>query len=140
MRLAAAATLASMLACGLAHAAPPAKAVLIDHSVDAVMDKATARNMMAEGIPARVWKLYPAGKWGFVSQVEGGMTQGNTCVVTARVMMTPLTVTQAVLLRPAKIATAFDAVPNSSSEQCRQVAREKLQEAIRGVVSSLVSN
>lgn len=125
------------LLCAPVFAAPP-KPVFADHSVASLMDKATARAMLAEGIPARAWKLYPANKWGFVSQVEGGVTQDNTCVVTARVMMLPLTITKSMLLRPEKIATAFDARPNSSSEQCRETARAKLKEAINGVVSSLV--
>ena len=132
--------IATLLLCaaGSAEAAPPAKAVLLDHSSGAVMDTATAKAVLAEGIPAKVWKLYPASKWAFSSQVEGGITPGGICVVTARVMLLPLTPTlKVVTLRPAKTATAFDAQPGASAEQCRELAKAKLVQALEGVVSSL---
>lgn len=131
------ALVACLLAVSPAFAKPP-KPVFADNSVDSVMDSATATAMLAQGIPARVWKLYPPTKWGFVTQVEGGVTQEHICVVTARVMMLPLTVTKRMLLRPEKVAVAFDARANASSDQCRELAREKLKDAITGVVSSLV--
>jgi hypothetical protein len=85
-----------------------------------------------------VLKVYPASKWGFVSQVEGGITQTGTCVITARVMMMQLTPTvKAMLFRPAKTATTFDAQPNASADQCKALARTKLQEAVQSVASSL---
>ena len=126
-------------ASGLALAAAPPKATLLDHSSSAVMDTATARQMLADGIPAKVWKLYPASKWAFSSQVEGGLTASGTCVVTARVMLLPLTPTmKATLFRPAKTATAFDAQAGANADQCRELAKGKLKQAIEGVVSSLV--
>ena len=130
-------TVALLLAQG-ALAAPP-KTVFVDHSNDALIDDAAAKAILAQGITARVLKLYPASKWGFVSQVEGGLTSGKTCVITARVMMMQLTPTlKAMLFRPEKTATAFDAQPNASAEQCKQLARTKLQEAVQSVASSLV--
>lgn len=114
------------------------KRVLLDLSSEAVMDAESARSIMAQAIPEKVWKLYPARKWGFVSQVEGGFTQAKTCVITARVMLAPLTVTNGVILRPEKRATVFDALPNATMEQCRQLGKDKLREAIEVVVSSLV--
>ena len=116
------------------------KTNFLDHSNDALIDDATAFAVMKESIPAKVWKIYPASKWGFASQVEGGFTQAKVCVVTARAMLAPLTLTKAMLLRPEKQATAFDALPNATAEQCRQLAKDKLREAIHGVVSSLVEN
>ena len=93
------------------------------------------------GVPDKVWKVYPASKWGFVSQVEGGLTGAGLCVVTARVMMVPLTqAMKAVLFRPEKIATAYDGQPGASAEQCKDLAKAKLGEAVQGVVSSLVKN
>ncbi len=125
-------------AAGAALAATPPKAILHDHSTRAVMDAATAKAMLADGIPAKVWKLYPASKWAFSSQVEGGITAGGTCVITARVMLLPLTPTmKATLFRPEKTATTFDAQPGASAEQCRALARLKLKQALEGVVSSL---
>jgi len=121
-----------------AFGAPP-KAVLLDFSNDALIDDAGAKAVLGQGIPARVWKIYPASKWGFVSQVEGGITSAGVCVVTARVMMVPLTQTlKAVLFRPEKIATAFDAASGATADQCKQLAKTKLIEATASVVSSLV--
>lgn len=132
---------AALLSATAAFAAPPAKAVLLDFSTEALIDGGSAKATLAEGIPAKVWKVYPASKWGFVSQVEGGITSGGVCVVTARVMMVPLTSTlKAVLFRPEKTATSFDAQAGASADQCKQLAKAKLGEATQGVVSSLVKN
>ena len=115
------------------------KTNLMDHSNGTLIETSAAKALMAENIPARVWKLYPARKYTFLSQVEGGMTANKTCVVSARVMLLPLTATVgAVLMRPQKTATAFDAQPDSSTEQCRSLARDKLKEATAAVVSALV--
>ena len=121
-----------------AFAEPPPKAQLLDFSNSALIDSASAKAVLADGIPAKVWKVYPASKWAFVSQVEGGVTSGGACVVTARVMMVPLTTTvKAVLFRPEKIATAFDTIAGGG-DQCKQLAKAKLVEATQSVVSSLV--
>ncbi len=123
----------------LAASAAGPKTRLIDHSVNSLIEEAAAKAVMAENIPAKVWKLYPASKFAFVSQVEGGLTRGDMCVVTARVMLVPLTPTmKAVLLRPQKTATAFDAIVKSSREQCQALARDKLKEATTAVVSDLI--
>ena len=130
----------SVATLGLAQAtfAAPPKTVFIDHSTDSVMDETTAKAIMAQGITPRVLKLYPASKWGFVSQVSGGITASSTCVITARVMVMQLTPTlKALLFRPEKTATTFDALPNASAEQCKQLAKTKLQEAVQSVSSSL---
>ena len=120
-----------------AWAADP-KPNLIDYSNGQLIEADAAKAVMAEGIPAKVWKLYPASKYAFVSQVEGGM-KGTTCVVTARVMQVPLTPTlKAALFRPAKTATAFDAAANSSTDACKALAKDKLKEATGAVVSALV--
>ncbi|MFN7723433.1 MAG: hypothetical protein ACK5QH_00015 [Rubrivivax sp.] len=130
---------AALLIAQSAMAAAPAKAVLLDFSSEALIDGASAKAALAEGIPAKVWKVYPASKWGFVSQVEGGMTTAGHCVVTARVMMIPLTPTvKAPLFRPEKTATTFDAAAGSNADQCKQLAKAKLGEALQSVVSSLV--
>ena len=115
------------------------KTNLMDHSNGTLIETGAAKALMAENIPARVWKLYPARKYTFLSQVEGGLTANKTCVISARVMLLPLTATVgAVLMRPQKTATAFDAQPDSSTEQCRSLARDKLKEATGAVVSALV--
>lgn len=114
------------------------KTNLVDHSNALLIDGEAAKAVMAENLPAKVWKIYPASKYAFISQVEGGM-KGSTCVVAARVMLVPLTPTaKAVLFRPQKMATAFDAVVNSSTEACKALAKEKLKEATEAVASALV--
>ena len=126
-----------VLGCVGAWAAGP-KTNLIDHSTDLLIDGATAKQVMGENIPDKVWKLFPASKYAFISQVEGGM-KGTTCVVAARVMLVPLTPTaKAVLFRPQKTATAFDSAVNSSTDACKALAKDKLKEATGAVVSALV--
>ena len=111
----------------------------MDHSNDGLIDEATAKAVMGEAIPDKVWKIYPAKRYVFLSQVEGGINASRTCVVAARVMVLPLTAAaKAVLFRPQKTATAFDAATDSSTEQCRELAKEKLKEATLAVVSSIV--
>lgn len=130
---------AALLLATDAFAAPPPKAVLLDFSNATLIDAASAKAVLTEGIPAKLWKVYPASKWGFISQVEGGMTAAGACVVTARVMMVGLSPTLKVpLFRPEKIATAFDAAAASTADQCKQLAKAKLVEATQSVVSSLV--
>jgi hypothetical protein len=120
-----------------AWAAEP-KTNFVDHSNDILITEAAAKAVMKEHVPSKVWKLYPASKFSFVSQVEGGL-KGSTCVVTARVMLLPLTSTLKIaMFRPEKTATSFDAVPNSSPEACKETAKAKLIEATAGVVSALV--
>lgn len=120
---------------------PNTKTRLIDHSNVGLIDEATAKAVMDENIPAKVWKIHPASRYAFLSQVEGGLNASKTCVVAARVMLLPLTSTvNAVLFRPLPkgTATAYDAVPNSSSEQCKALAKDKLKEATQAVVSNIV--
>ena len=128
------------LAAGSAVAAEP-KTHLLDFSNDALIDDKTAIAIVAANTPAKVWKVYPASKYALVSQVEGGLTAAKTCVVTARVMLLTVTpATKAVLFRPQKMATAFDAAANSSTDACKAVAKDKLKEATVAVVSALVKN
>jgi len=105
-----------------------------------LIDSDTARSLLAEGIPARVSKVYAANKWGYVTEVEGGFTSAGICVVKARAMMMQLTPTmKAMLFRPKKTSTTFDALPNATREQCKDLAKAKLREAIASVVSGLTS-
>jgi hypothetical protein len=122
-------------------ATPPKNAVLVDHSTPTLMDPATALGMLDQAIGARIWKLYPASRWGYVTEVAGGINAGGTCVVTARVMMMQLTPTlKAMLYRPKKTSTSFDALPNATQEQCRDLAKTKLHEAIDSVMSGLAES
>jgi hypothetical protein len=114
---------------------------LLDHSNSNLIDTATAKQVLIDNIPARVWKIREPGAYAFLSQVEGGLNPQRTCVVTARVMVLPLTGTLNVPMwrpQPQMTATAFDAQPNSSSDACKAVAREKLKEATLAIVSGIV--
>jgi len=123
-----------------AHAADPVY-ITLDHSSETVIDSASAQAAWKEllaGKTVKLNKLYPTKRWGFVSQVEGGFNQGKTCVVTARVMMMPVTMRKSLLFKPSKTATAFDAMPNATREQCQDLAKAKLKEAAGGVLSGLM--
>ena len=117
------------------------KTNFLDHSNDALIDDATAFAVMKDSIPAKVWKIYPASKYVFLSQVEGGVNAAGLCVVAARVMVLPLTATvRAPLFRPLPkmTATAYDAIPGATAEKCKALAKDKLKQATGAVVSNIV--
>lgn len=117
------------------------KTNFLDHSNDTLIDEASAFAVMKESIPAKVWKIYPASKYAFLSQVEGGVNAAGLCVVTARVMVLPLTATvRAALFRPLPkmTATAYDAIPGATADKCKALAKDKLKEATGAVVSNIV--
>lgn len=125
-----------------AHAAARAPAYLIvDQSSEAVMDKGAAQAEWAKQIEAkgakRLAKLYPVGKWGFLSQVEGGFTADKTCVVSARAMLVPRA-GKVLQFVPNKTATVFDAKAGADAAGCKALASAKLAEAVDSVLSSLV--
>ncbi len=130
----------ALLACTPVLAAE-VKTNFIDHSNSGLIDEASAVAVMKDAIPAKVWKLYPASKYTFLSQVEGGVNASGLCVVAARVMVLPLTPTvRAPLFRPLTklTATAYDAIPGAGTDRCKALARDKLKEAATAVVSSIV--
>jgi len=116
----------------------PGNKRLMDHSSPALISADEAIKVMDENIPEKAWKIIKGSQYTWLSQVEGGM-RGSTCIVAARVMVLPLTATlNAPLFRPRQTATAFDALPNSTAEACKVLAREKLKEATLAVASSIV--
>ena len=125
----------------LAHAAPPVFLTL-DHSTESLVDKAAAaevwKTQLTDKLVPRLAKLYKPARLAFLSQVEGGFTEGKTCVVTARVALVPRSGKSAVFT-PAKMATAFDAQANVTQQQCKDLGKAKLGEAITAVMSSLVA-
>jgi hypothetical protein len=126
----------------LANAAPAAH-LTVDHSSATLIDAAAAQAVWKEQLPEktskRLIKLYPVGKWAFLSQVEGGFNQAKICVVTARAALVPRA-GKSVVFTPSKMSTAFDALPGATQEQCQALAKAKLVEAIGSVVSSLVTS
>jgi hypothetical protein len=124
-----------------AWAVTPPDYLFVNKSSEVLLDEATARSLFGEIVSAKLAKLYPTAKWGFAAQVEGGITPAKTCVVVARVMLLPRnqpTVTKLLLFKPGKMATAFDALPAASAEQCRDLAKRKLREANQAMISALV--
>ncbi len=126
-----------------AFAASP-KPMSLDDSANFLIDSATAEKIWRDNTPARVTKLYPPRKFRFVSEVTGGFTEGKTCVVTARAMLLPVVFLPVqgtkVVYAPIKSATAFDAAPSLSREQCQELARTKLKEAVQSVAATLAAS
>lgn len=124
-----------------AHAAAKAPThLIVDQSSEALMDKGAAQAEWARQIEAkgakRLAKLYPVGKWGFLSQVEGGFTADKTCVVSARAMLVPRA-GRVLQFVPNKTATVFDAKAGADAAACKALASAKLAEAVDSVLSSL---
>jgi hypothetical protein len=132
-----------LLVSASAVAESPPDYLFVNRSSETLIDDATARALFGEIVSAKLARLYPTAKWGFASQVEGGITHEKTCVVVARVMLLPRnqpTVTKLLLFKPGRMATAFDALPTASAEQCRDLAKRKLREANQAMVAALVPN
>jgi len=121
----------------LAFAAPPVY-MTVDNSNSTLMNGETAKGLWKQNLRAKMFKLYPEKKWGFVSEVEGGFDDARVCVVTARAMMLPRS-GKALLYRPAKTATAYGSQSGATEEQCRALGKAKLNEAIVAVNSALMA-
>jgi len=135
---------AAVIAAVIAAATPAAAATsayeIEDASTFSLLDKATAVAAWHEALPeARLLKLYPKAKWGFLSQVEGGVVEGQICVVTARVSLLPKTTpTRRLVWEPAKTSTTYGGKAVASQAECSALALDKLKEALRSLMSSLV--
>ena len=134
-----AAATVSLLVCVPALAAT-SPYVIADHSTPTLIDKAKVDAIWHTNLPeARVAKIYPANKFGFLSQVVGGLVGGQTCVVTARAVMLPRTSpTRRLVWEPVKSSAVFDSKPNMTAAQCSELAAEKLKEAVQSLATSLV--
>ena len=134
---------ALLLLSAAAVSAAPARHLIVDHSSEAVMDKGGAlaiwQSQLDDKRMARIAKLYPVGKWGFISQVEGGFTPDKACVVTARAMLVPRVLGSRLVFQPTKSATTFGTAAGATTEQCKALASDKLKEAIKAVDSSLAA-
>lgn len=132
---------AALLLGGLAaaQAAPPPYPayLMVDHSSESLMDKATAQALWKENVPARMAKLYPVGKWGLLSQVEGGFDDGKLCIVTARASLLPRS-GKSLVFQPVKTATAYGSQAGASMAQCRDLAKVKLGQAMASVRGALM--
>ena len=137
------ASLAVMLMLTTSAFAAPPKPISVDKSANFLIDPEIAEKIWKENTPARVTKLYPTKKFRFVSEVTGGFNEGKTCVVTARAMLLPVVRLPMqgakVVYAPIKSATAFDAVAGLSREQCQDLGKSKLKEAVQSVTSALAA-
>lgn len=133
-----------LIAAALPAAAAPAKAdtayQIDDFSTESLISKAVVLAAWKEVLPeGRLLKLYPRAKYGFLSQVEGGVVNGSLCVVTARVSLLPKTSpTRRLVWEPIKTSTTFDGKTVASQAECGALAKSKLEEALRSLMSSLV--
>jgi hypothetical protein len=122
---------------GSVKAAPPFYTVMANSS-PALMDQAPAEGLWKQRTSAKLMRLYPVKKWGFVTEVEGGFDDAKVCIVTARAMMLPRS-GKALLYHPAKTATAFGTQAAASPQQCKMLAKSKLGEAMDAVSSALLA-
>jgi hypothetical protein len=133
---------ATLIGASSAAFAAPVAYVTVDHSsaalIDAAAVKAVWQEQLSEKFTKRLARVSPPSRWAFISQVEGGFNEAKICVVTARVAFAPRS-GKTVVFTPAKMATAFDALPNATSAQCAELAKAKLREAIAAVASSLIT-
>ena len=127
-----------LLGASLAHAAPPAYLTL-DHSSDLLMDPATAAALWKKSLSAKLFRLYPEKRWGFVSEVAGGFDDARVCVVTARALMLPRS-GKSLIFRPSKTATTFGSQAGATTAQCKALAKAKLKEAIEDMSSNLLGS
>ena len=133
-----------LLAVSSATFAAPAEYLFIDDSSPILIDTGSAvavwKAQVDERSRARLQKLYPVSKWGFVSQVQGGFTSDGTCVVTARAVLVPRVLGSRLVFRPQRSAMAFATKAGATQVECREVAALKLKEAIVGVRSALLAD
>ena len=131
-----------MLATGAFAAAP--KPMSVDQSGSFLIDAAVTEQIWKANTPARVAKLYPSKKFRFVSEVGGGFNEAKTCIVSARAMVLPVVFLPIqgtkIVYAPIKSATSYDAAPNLSREQCQELAKAKLKEAVQSVTSALAAS
>jgi|LauGreDrversion4_2_1035121.scaffolds.fasta_scaffold1384749_1 hypothetical protein len=137
-------------ACALAMAALGASAqepapkekpfyITLDHSTGTLVDASSGAAVWKEAVPAKLFKMYPIKKFGFLTEVEGGFNTAKTCVITARAMMLPRK-GKDLIFKPVKTATTFDAKPGASAEQCKELAQAKRKEAIQAVIGALAGS
>jgi len=129
-------TALSITICTSIAFAAPAAPLTLDHSNTRLIDKSVALALWKEAQTAKVVKLYPVARWGFVSEVEGGFDDAKACIVTARAMMLPRS-GKTLVFNPSRTATTFGMQAGATDDQCRVLAKAKLGEAITALYSVL---
>ena len=137
-----AAFLSLLSASAFAAAPAPAKApaapkfAIMNSSTDALIDTATATAVWNSTLTAKVAKLHPVKKLGYISEVNGGFDTNKTCVVVARAMTSPLK-GKSFSYDPKQTAVAFGSQAAATPEQCSALAKAKLTEAVQSIAMSL---
>jgi hypothetical protein len=119
-------------------AAPP-KFSIKDVSTATLIDASTAKAIWIENLPERIAKPYPVKLWGYVSEVNGGFDEAKNCVIVARAMMLPMK-RKSFVYEPKKTAVTYASRAGFTAEQCSDLAKTKLREAVQSVVAALISN
>ena len=117
--------------------------LFVNNSSAPLVDDAAVKALFSEMVSPRLGKLYPAGVWGFATQVHGGFTEDKTCVIAASTMLLPRnrpSGTKLMLFKPKRTAAAFGALPNATAEQCAGLAKSKIREANQAMVAALIPN
>ena len=117
-----------------AAAAPQFK--IKNNSPVALINDAAATAIWNENLPAKLAKVYPIKKWGYLSEVNGGFDDHKVCVVAARAMMVPVA-GKKFIYEPRKVAATIGTQAGATPEQCSALAKAKLKEAVHSVVASL---
>ena len=116
----------------------PKKYVTVDYSTELLLDKDAAKTIWVEEIPGKVTKMYSPKKWALATNLEGGFNAGKTCVLVARVVQLPQGVNgKTMLYKPEKTTSTFDALSAATKEQCADLARIKLKEAIHAKIVAM---
>jgi hypothetical protein len=131
-----------LLALASSAFAAPAEYLFVDDSSTILIDTASAvkiwKAQVDDSHRMRLQKLYPVGKWGFVSQVQGGFTTDGHCVVTARAVLVPRVLGSRLVFKPQRSATAFATKPGATRDECKAIAADKLKEAIVAIRSTIL--
>ena len=133
---------ATILISSSAFAAVP-QYVTADHSPVWPRAAEIAKSAWVENTTVKITKLYSPKTWGFLTEVDGGFDKDNSCVVTARVTMLPFGSglnRKDLMYKPKKTVATFGTTPNSSKEQCVELATAKLKEAIHAMMEILSNN
>jgi len=130
-------TAAVLLAAAPAAFAAPPVYVVVDTSNEALMDAATAKSLWKERLPAKVMKLYPVKQFGFLTEVEGGFDDAKVCIVTARATMLPRS-GKNLILKPLKSAGTYGIKAGATHQQCKDLAKARLIDAIDAVRAELL--
>jgi hypothetical protein len=119
-----------------AKVAPAPKFNIVNSSAETLVDNATAAAIWKTHLTAKVAKLHPVKKTGYISEVNGGFDTNKTCVIVARAMATPLK-GKNFIYNTKNVAVAFGSQAGATPEQCSALAKAKLTEAVQSIAATM---